>query len=169
MLFVQQIVLTYTKAVRGGDFAAARKAVRFLPVEFDKSGISNEIMFNKAELFQSPDGIRELHNRTRILGENVFFTRKFASDAFGERIFVKRAENGYEILYTDKKKHGFIKNKLTLTNGKSGRIIYNNRSSDWECSVWNYFLVTFNFVCAAKAASSLRFSFVRSLISHFMI
>lgn len=151
MLFVQEIALVYTKAVRGGNYAAARKAVRFLPVEFDKAEITDEILFNKAELFQSPKGIKEQRSRTRILGENALFTGKFAPDFFGERIFVKRAENGYEILYTDKKQRGYVKSKFTLTDGKSGRIVYNDRRSFWDCPVWNYYLVTFNFVCTNKA------------------
>ncbi len=151
MLFVQEIVLVYTKAVRYGNFANARRAVKFLPVEFDNADISDEILFNKAELFQSPEGIREQRSKVKILGENALFTGKFAADFFGERIFVKRAENGYEILYTDKKQRGWIKSKFTLTNGKSGRIVYNDRSSFWDCQVWNYYLITFNFVCADKA------------------
>lgn len=148
MLFVQEIVLVYTKAVRYGNFANARKAVRFFPVEFDKSDITDEILFNKVDLFQSPEGIREQRIRTRLLGENALFTGKFAPDHFGERIFVKRAESGYEILYTDKKQRGYIKSKFTLTNGKSGRIVYNDRSGFWDCPVWHYYLITFNFVCA---------------------
>lgn len=150
MLFVQEIVLVYTKAVRQSNFANARKAVKFFPVEFDKADITDEILFNKVGLFQSPDGIREQRNKTRILGENALFTGKFAPDFFGERIFIKRAENGYEILYTDKKSRGWIKSKFTLADGKSGRIVYNDRSSDWDCPVWNYYLITFNFVCADK-------------------
>ena len=151
MLFVQEIVLVYTKAVRFGKFANARKAVRFLPVEFDKADITDEIFFNRVGLFQSPNGIREQRNRSKILGENALFTGKFAPDFFGERVFVKRAENGYEILYTDKKQRGYIKSKFTLTEGKSGRIVYNDRSSEWESPVWNYWLVTFNFVCAESS------------------
>ena len=151
MLFVQEIVLVYTKAVRFGNFANARKAVCFLPVEFDKADITDEILFNRVSLFQSPNGITERQNKTRILGENALFTGKFAPDCFGERVFVKRAENGYEILYTDKKQRGYIKSKFTLTEGKSGRIVYNDRSSEWESPVWNYYLVTFNFVCADRS------------------
>lgn len=151
MLFVQEIVLVYTKAVRNANSANARRSVRFMPVEFDKAEITDEILFNKVGLFQSPDGVREQRNKTWILGENALFTGKFAPDHFGERIFIKRAENGYEILYTDKRARGYIKSKFTLTDGKSGRIVYNDRSSDWDCSVWNYYLVTFNFVCADKA------------------
>ena len=151
MLFVQEIVLVYTKAVRFGNFANARKAVRFLPVEFDKADITDEILFNRVSLFQSPNGITERRNNTKILGENALFTGKFAPDHFGERVFVRRAENGYEILYTDKKQRGYIKSKFTLTEGKSGRIVYNDRSSDWECPVWNYYLITYNFVCAEKS------------------
>ncbi len=150
MLFVQEIDLVYTKAVRYGNFANARKAVRFLPVEFDKSGITDEILFNKVGLFQSPEGMREHRNKVKILGEKALFTGKFAPDHFGDRIFVKRAENGYEILYTDKKQRGYIKSKFTLTNGKSGRIVYNDRSGFWDCPVWHYYLITFNFICADK-------------------
>lgn len=154
MLFIQEIVLVYTKAVRYGNFANARKAVRFLPLnldKFDKADITDEILFNRVSLFQSPNGISERQNKTKILGERALFTGKFAPDCFGERVFVKRAENGYEILYTDKKQRGYIKSKFTLTEGKSGRIVYNDRSSDWECPVWNYYLVTFNFVCADRS------------------
>ena len=149
MLFIQEIDLVYTKAVRYGNFANARRAVKFFPVEFDKADISDEILFNKVGLFQSPDGM-ERRSKTKILGENALFTGKFAPDHFGERIFVKRADNGYEILYTDKKQRGWIKSKFTLTEGKSGRIIYNDRSSFWDCPVWYYYLITFNFVCADK-------------------
>ena len=151
MLFIQEIVLVHTKAVRYGNFANARKAVKFLPVEFDKADITDEILFNRVGLFQSPNGIREQRNKTKILGENALFTGKFAPDHFGERVFVKRAENGYEILYTDKKQRGYIKSKFTLTEGKSGRIVYNDRSAEWECPVWNYYLITYNFVCAEKS------------------
>ena len=151
MLFIQEIVLVYTKAVRYGNFANERKSVKFLPVEFDKADITDEIIFNRVSLFQSPDGIREQQNKTRILGEKALFTGKFAPDHFGERVFVKRAENGYEILYTDKKQRGYIKSKFTLTEGKSGRIVYNDRSSEWDCPVWNYYLVTYNFVCEDKS------------------
>lgn len=151
MLFVQEIDLVYTKAVRYGDFANARRAVKFFPVEFDKADISDEILFNKVVLFQSPEGM-ERRSKTKILGENALFTGKFAPDFFGERIFVKRAENGYEILYTDKKQRGWIKSKFTLTDGKSGRIVYNERHSNiYDSPIWYYYLTTFNFVCTDKA------------------
>ncbi len=148
MLFIQEIDLVYTKAVRYGNFANARRALKFLPVEFDKSDITDEILFNKAGMFQSPDGLRKGHNKVKIYGENALFDGRF-SDFFGNRVFVKRAENGYEILYTDKKQRGWIKSKFTLSNGESGRIVYNDRYSNWDCP-WLYFIVTFNFVCADK-------------------
>ncbi len=150
MLFVQEIDLVYTKAVRLGNFANARRDVKFLPVDFNKTDITDEILFNRVYLFQSPDGISEKRNKVSILGEKAFFDGKFAPDFFGERVFVKRANGGYEILYTDKRQRGYIKSKFTLTEGKSGRIIYNDRSSGWDCPVWNYYFVTFNFVCADK-------------------
>lgn len=150
MLFIQEIDLIYTKAVRYGSFANARRAVKFLPVEFDKADLTDEILFNRVHLFQSPDGISEKRNKVSVLGEKAFFNGRFSPDFFGERVFVKRADSGYEILYTDKRQRGYIKSKFTLTDGKSGRIAYNDRSSGWDCSVWNYYFVTFNFVCADK-------------------
>lgn len=161
MLFVQEIVLEYTKAVRNSNAANARRSVRFMPVEFDKSDISDEILFNKVGLFQSPDGMHEPRSKTRILGENALFTGKFAPDHFGERIFIKRAEGGYEILYTDKKQRGWIKSKFTLTEGKSGRIVYNDRYSHWDCPVWIYYLITFNFVCADKESFKPKIFFIK--------
>lgn len=149
MLFIQEIVLQYTKAVRNSNAANVRRSVQFLPVKFDKSKITDEILFNKVNLFQAPEGLQIHRSKTFIYGENALFTGKF-SNFFGYRIFVKRAGEGYEILYTDKAQRGWIKSKFTLTNGKSGRIVYNDRSSDWECPVWNYYLITFNFVCADK-------------------
>lgn len=150
MLFVQRINLVYTKAVRYGNYANARQAVKFLPVEFDKAEISDEILLNNVLLFQAPDGMREHRNAVKIYGEKVLYTGKFSDNTFGERIFVKRADNGYEILYTDKKERGWIKSKFTLKNGESGRVVYNDRSSTWESAWWNYYLITFNFVCADK-------------------
>lgn len=161
MLFVQQIVLEYTKAVRNANAANVRRSVRFLPVEFDKSEITDEILFNKAWLFQAPDGLHKPRsNRTKLLGENALFTGKFAPDFFGERIFIKRAENGYEILYTDKKARGWVKSKFMLTEGKSGRIVYNDRYSSWD-SPWIYYLITFNFVCADKSAFKPKLFFIK--------
>lgn len=150
MLFIQEIDLVYTKAVRYGNFANARRSVKFLPVEFDKTDISDEILFNKVGLIQTPDGMREQQNKVKIYGENALFNGKFAAEFFGPRVYVRHAENGYEILYTDKKQRGWIKSKFTLTEGKSGRIVYNDRYSGWDCP-WLYYLVTFNFVCADKA------------------
>lgn len=151
MLFVQQIDLVYTKYVRKSNFANVRRAVKFLPVEFDKADITGEILFDKARLSQSENGIREQFRKTKPLGENALFDGKF-SDFFGNRVFIKRAENGYEILYTDKKARGWIKSKFTLTEGKSGRITYNERhSSVWDSPVWYYELTVFNFVCTDKA------------------
>lgn len=150
MLFIQEIDLVYTKAVRYGNFANARRAIKFLPVEFDKTDISDEILFNKVGLIQTPDGMREQQNKVKIYGENALFNGKFAAEFFGPRVYVRRAGNGYEILYTDKKQRGWIKSKFTLTEGKSGRIVYNDRHSGWDCP-WLYYLVTFNFVCADKA------------------
>ncbi len=46
MLFVQEIVLVYTKAVRNANAANVRRSVRFLPVEFDKADITDEFLFN---------------------------------------------------------------------------------------------------------------------------
>lgn len=160
MLFVQQIVLQYTKAERNSNAANVRRSVRFMPVEFDKAEITDEILFNKAWLFQSPDGMNKPRGKTKLLGENALFTGKLAPDFFGERIFIKRAENGYEILYTDKKARGWIKSKFTLTNGKSGRIVYNERLSGWECP-WLYYLITFNFVCADKSAFKPKIFFIK--------
>ncbi|MDE6732811.1 MAG: hypothetical protein K2J77_08055 [Oscillospiraceae bacterium] len=160
MLFVQQIVLEYTKAVRNANAANVRRSVRFLPVEFDKADITDEILFNKAWLFQAPDGLHK-SCKTKILGENALFTVKFAPDFFGERIFVKRAENGYEILYTDKKARGWIKSKFTLTEGKSGRIVYNDRYGSWDSPLWIYYLITFNFVCVDKSAFKQKLFFIK--------
>ena len=164
MLFVQEIVLEYTKAVRNANAANVRRSVRFMPVEFDKADITDEILFNKAWLFQSPDGMLKPRSKTTILGENALFTGKFAPDFFGERIFIKRAESGgYEILYADKKARGWIKSKFTLANqncGKSGRIIYNERFGGGECP-WLYYLITFNFVCADKADFKPKIFFIK--------
>lgn len=150
MLYVQEIVLQYTKAVRYGNFANVRRSVKFFPVQFDSSDITDEILFNKVTLYQEPNGMRGPYGKTKILGEKALFTGKFAADHFGERIFIKRTENGYEILYTDKKSRGWIKSKFTLSDGKSGRIVYNDRSGGWECP-WIYYLITFNFICADKS------------------
>lgn len=160
MLFIQEIVLQYTKAVRNSNAANVRRSVKFFPVEFDTTKIMDEILFNKVALFQAPDGMRGPYGKTKILGENALFTGKFAPNHFGERIFVKRAENGYEILYTDKKARGWIKSKFTLTDGKSGRIVYNDRSGGWECP-WIYYLITFNFVCADKSAFKPKIFFIK--------
>lgn len=161
MLFVQQIVLEYTKAVRNSNAANVRRSVRFFPVEFDKADITDEILFNKVWLFQAPDGMHKPRiNNVKLLGENALFTGKFAPDFFGERIFIKRAQNGYEILYTDKKARGWIKSKFTLTNGKSGRIVYNDRFGGGECP-WLYYLITFNFVCADKSAFKPKLFFIK--------
>lgn len=151
MLFIQKIDLVYTKAVRYGNYANVRRSVKFLPVNFDTKSITDEILFNSVDLLQRTDGLHEKWNKVKIYGENAFYTGKFNSDFFGQRIFVKRANNGYEILYTDKKQRGYVKSKFTLTNGQSGRIIYNERYSNWDCP-WLYYLTTFNFVCAEKSA-----------------
>lgn len=160
MLFVQQIDLIYTKAVRGGSFANVRRAVKFLPVEFGKANISGEILFDKASLVQTPNEMQEHYHKTKLLGENALFDGKF-SDFFGNRVLIKRAENGYEILYTDKAQHGWVKSRFTLTDGKSGRIIYNDRRSYWDCNVWNYYLTTFNFVCADKSLFKPKIFFIK--------
>ena len=141
--------MIYTKAVRSGSYANTRRALKFLPVEFDKADITGEILFDKASVFQSPNGLKETYHKAKALGENAFFDGKF-SDHFGERVFIKRADNGYEVLYTDKKQRGWIKRKFTLKDGESGRIIYNERYSHWDCPLWYYYLTTFNFVCADR-------------------
>lgn len=149
MLFVQRIDVIYTKAVRGGGYANTRRAIKFLPVEFDKADITGEILFDRAAIVQTPNGLKEQSHKTKPLGENAFFDGKF-SDFFGERVFIGRGESGFEILYTDKKQRGYIKSRFVLKNGESGRIIYNERYSCWDSPVWNYYLTTFNFVCAEK-------------------
>ena len=154
MLFVQKIDLEYTKDVRYGNFANVRRAVKFLPVEFNKADITDEILFDVVRLFQSPEGIIENYHKIRQLGENAFFDGIF-TNFFGYRVFIRRAENssGYDILYNNKynnKKSRGVKSKFTLSEGMSGRIIYNDRISYDECGVWHYFLTTFNFVCADK-------------------
>ena len=163
MLFVQQIDLIYTKYTRGSNFANVRRSMKFLPVEFDKAKITEEILFDKAVISQSEDGLH-LHERTRKtkpLGENAFFDGKF-SDFFGNRVFVKRAENGYEILYTDKKQRGWVKSKFTLTDGKSGRIVYNERhGSYFDSPIWYYYLTTFNFVCTDKENFKPKIFFIK--------
>lgn len=163
MLFVQQIDLIYTKYTRGSNFANVRRSMRFLPVEFDKAKITEEILFNKAVIRQSEDGLKVCkHDRkTKPLGENAFFDGKF-SDFFGKRVFIKRAENGYEILYTDKAQRGWIKSKFTLTNGKSGRIVYNERhGSYFDSPIWYYYLTTFNFICADKESFKPKIFFIK--------
>lgn len=150
MLFIQRISMVYTKAERYANYANVRRAFKFAPVEFDKSDITDEILFHNVPMGQCDDGIHPWQDKVRIYGENVMFTGKFCGNTFGERIYVKRADNGYEILYTDKKQRGWIKSKFTLTDGTSGRIVYNDRSSMWDCPVWYYYLITFNFVCADK-------------------
>lgn len=149
MLFVQQIDLAYHKDVRYGNFANVRRAVKFLPVEFDKSDLTGEILYDKATLVQTPDGMTEYRHKAKILGENALFTGKM-SNSFGDRVFITRTENGYEILYTEPKRRGWINSKFTLTDGSSGRITYNLRTSYFDLPVWRYFITTFNFVCADK-------------------
>lgn len=160
MLFIQEIVLQYTKAARNSNAANVRRAVRFVPVEFDKADITDEILFNKVALYQAPDGMHGPYGKTKILGEDAFFVGKFAKEYFGDRVYVRRSENGYEILYTDKKQRGYIKSKFTLTEGKSGRIVYNDRSGGWECP-WIYYLITFNFVCADKSAFKPKIFYIK--------
>lgn len=150
MLFIQKIDLVYTKAVRYGNYANVRRSVKFLPVNFNAKNITDEILFNSVDLLQRTDGLHEKWNRVKIYSKDAFYTGKFQSNCFGERIFVKRADNSYEILYTNKKQRGYIKNKFTLTSGQSGRIVYNERYSNWDCP-WLYYLTTFNFVCADKS------------------
>ena len=149
MLFVQRIDVIYTKAVRSGSYANTRRGLKFLPVKFDTADITGGILFDKASVFQAPGCLKETYHKAKLFGDNAFFDGKF-SDHFGERVFIRRAESGYEILYTDKKQRGWIKSKFTLTSGQSGRIIYNERYSHWDCPVWYYYLTTFNFVCADK-------------------
>ncbi len=151
--------MIYTKAVRFGNFANSRRALKFLPAEFDKSDITDEILFHKAEAFQSPDGLRVNKSAVKIYGEAALFDGKF-SEFFGKRVFVKRAANGYEILYTDKIQRGFIKSKFTLKNGESGRIIYNDRRGGAECP-WIYYLVTWNFVCADKESFKPKIFYIK--------
>lgn len=162
MLFVQKIKLVYTKYERGGNFANMRRALKFLPVEFDKAKITEEILFDEAILSQSENGIFEQYHKTKPRGENAFFDGKF-SDFFGDRVFIKRAEGGYEILCTDKDhKRGKIKSNFTLTDGKSGRIVYNERYSTYfDSSIWYYYLTTFNFVCADKSAFKPKLFFIK--------
>lgn len=163
MLFVQQIDLIYTKYTRGSNFANVRRSMKFLPVEFDRTKITEEILFDKAVIFQSEDGLN-LHERTRKtkpLGENAFFDGRI-SDFFGNRVFIKRAENGYEILYTDKKQRGWVKSKFTLTDSKSGRIVYNERHSNiFDSPMWYYYLTTFNFVCTDKENFKTKIFFIK--------
>ena len=161
MLFIQRIDLIYTKAVRGGNYANTRRAVKFLPVEFDKADITGEILFDKASVFQSPNGMKETYHKAKPLGENAFFDGKF-SDFFGERVFVKHIDENFEILYTDKKQRGWIKSKFTLKNGQSGRIVYNERYSHWDCPMWYYYLTTFNFVCADKEKFKPKLFFIKN-------
>lgn len=150
MLFVQRIALQYTKAVRYGNYANARRAVRFFPVELEGADITDEILFNRVDLTQSPDGMSKPRSVVKCYGEKAFFTGKFAPGYFGECVYVKRAGGGYEILYTDREQRGYIKSKFTLTGGKNGRIVYNDRSGGWD-GPWVYYLITFNFVCADKS------------------
>lgn len=162
MLFVQQIDLIYTKAVRGSSFANIRRSLKFLPVEFNKAHMTGEILFDKVSLVQAPNGLREQYRKTKPLGENALFDGKF-SDFFGKRVFIKRAENGYEILYTDKVQRGWIKSKFTLTDGRSWRITYNERhGSYFDSPVWYYYLTTFNFVCADKESFKPKIFFVKN-------
>lgn len=149
MIFVQQIDLAYHKDVRYGNFANVRRALKFLPVEFDKSDLTGDILFDKAILVQTPNGMIEHRHKAKTLGENALFTGKM-SDSFGDRVFITRTENGYEILYANPKQGGWTKSKFKLTDGKSGRITYNLRTSYFDLPVWRYFITTFNFVCADK-------------------
>ena len=163
MLFVQQIDLIYTKYTRSSNFANTRRSMRFLPVEFDKAKITEEILFDKAVIRQSEDGLNvyERGRKTKLLCENAFFDGKI-SDHFGNRVFIKRAENGYEILYTDKVQRGWIKSKFTLTDGTSGRIIYNERhGSYFDSPLWYYYVTTFNFVCTDKENFKPKIFFIK--------
>ena len=162
MLFVQQIDLVYTKYERKSSFANVRRAVRFLPVEFDKAKITEDILFDKATIGQSEDGLHENYRKTKPLGENALFDGKF-SDFFGDRVYIKRSESGgYEILYADRLHRGWVKSKFTLTTGKSGRIIYNERyGSFFDSPIWYYYLTTFNFVCADRADFKPKIFFIK--------
>lgn len=164
MLFVQQIDLIYTKYTRGSNFANVRRSMKFLPVEFDKAKITEEILFDKAVIYQSEDGLNlsERSRKTKPLGENAFFDGRI-SDFFGYRVFIKRTENGgYEILYTDKAQRGWVKSKFTLTDGKSGRIVYNERhGSYFDMQLWYYYVTTFNFVCTDKANFKPKIFFIK--------
>ncbi len=149
MLYIQEISFYYQKDARNANYANVRRAVRFRPVDFDKDELNGVIFYDKVNLYQSSSGIRE-RKITKCLDERAFYTGKFYNDPFGERIAVKRAEEGYEILYRDNRSSGFMSSKFTLKIGQTGRIVYNYRHVYGFGGIWLYGLHTFNFVCGKE-------------------
>lgn len=154
MLFVQKIELKYKKDVRYPEYAMIRKAEKFRPVNLKNPEEYGEIILNNIMLFQNTDGLYEYYNRIRQYDEEAFYNPKCYNSPLGERIAVKKSDNGsYEIMYRNKVSNGYYKSAFVLKNNEYGRIIYNERSVGYDSGIWYYSLVTYNFINGNKSGT----------------
>lgn len=152
MLFVQKIELKYKKDVRYPEYAMIRKAEKFRPMNLKNSEEDGKIIFNDIMLFQDTGGIYEYYNRIRQYDEEAFYNLRCYNSPLGERIDVKKSNNGsYEIMYRNKVSNGYYKSLFILKNNEYGRSIYNERSVSYDNGIWYYSLVTYNFINVNKS------------------
>ena len=136
MLFIQRIILSYTKNERYPRYANKRRSVRFCPVKFDGK-LDGEILFHN-----------DYTGKVKIYGEDAFSTEKLNDVRFGNRIAVKKDGENYSVMYRDG--YSRYNSKFVLENNQYGRIVFNERIAYED--IWVYEINIYNFIHADRSA-----------------
>lgn len=150
MLFIQRMTIQYKKDVRFAKYADQRRAVKFYPVDMSrKPSGGEEVFFTHKLCFQTPEKMIEYPERYKLLGDDAFYDGRGICNTYGGKIAVAKAENGrYKVMTYLHKGKNYYHTCFELDNGEYGRIICNDRHSNWEDN-WVYELTVFNLlVCS---------------------
>ena len=147
MLFVQQIEIEYRKNVRYANYSQVRNSLKFYPVKINPAEIQQDVLFHSVLFYQDTDGMHDIGTRSRQFTENQLYDGKLNCSPFGKKIGVKPTdENQYEVHFYS----GFDKTAFVLGKEQYGRIVFNERNTDYDTGEWYYQLFVFNFVCCEK-------------------
>ena len=124
MLFAQIITLRWQKNVRDPVHAAERRAVRFwlLPREMPAE---DAVLLHTALLRQSADGIGCVAETLKAYGADILSAEPLREPPFPARLQITEADGAYRIAYCSKDSDGLYSEKMRISPGEYGRIVYN--------------------------------------------
>ena len=145
MIFVQSILISYSKDVRYPDYADERKNRRFYPVFCDMPDKDAEALVDTVKEFQTPAGFFGAGRSTKTYGSEIFGNKDWYNLPADNVVKVVRQDDGYRLIY-----RSYDKNICTLRKNEYARIMYNYRYVERETGQWTYNVCIMNYLNADR-------------------